>query len=69
VSVVGNDDIPVAQHMPIALTTVRAPMLELGRKAAEVLIANIEAQQPLPVENVVMEGEFVVRGSTRAVRP
>jgi len=38
ISVVGNDDIPFARHMPMQLTTIRAPMVETGRRAAEILI-------------------------------
>jgi DNA-binding LacI/PurR family transcriptional regulator len=30
VSVVGNDDIPMAQHIPVKLTTIRAPMFAMG---------------------------------------
>ena len=43
ISVVGNDDIPFSRHVPVQLTTIRAPMFELGRKATEILIRNIES--------------------------
>ena len=68
VSVVGNDDIPFARHFPVRLTTIRPPMPELGRKAAEILIKNIESPTALPVENVIMNAELVVRESTKAVK-
>ncbi|MDZ7288361.1 MAG: LacI family transcriptional regulator [candidate division KSB1 bacterium] len=67
ISVVGNDDIPFSRHIPVPLTTIRAPMFELGKKAAEILIRNIESPQPLPIENVVLEAEFVVRKSTKTL--
>lgn len=69
ISVVGNDDIPFSRHVPVQLTTVRAPMFELGRKATEILINNIEAHKPLPIENIVLDAEFIVRQSTASVRP
>jgi LacI family transcriptional regulator len=69
ISVLGNDDISFSKHIPVQLTTIRAPMFELGRKAAEVLIRNIESPEPLSMENVVLHAEFVVRKSTRALRP
>jgi DNA-binding LacI/PurR family transcriptional regulator len=69
ISIVGNDDIPFSRHVPVQLTTNRAPMFELGRKAAEILIKNIEAHKPLQTENIVFDAEFVVRQSTRAVHP
>jgi DNA-binding LacI/PurR family transcriptional regulator len=65
VSVVGNDDIPFSRHVPVKLTTIRAPMRGLGRKAAEILIRNVESTVPLPVENVTLDAEFVVRESTK----
>jgi DNA-binding LacI/PurR family transcriptional regulator len=67
VSVVGNDDIPFAPHIPVPLTTIRAPMLDLGRRAAEILIRNIESPVPLAIEKVVLDAEFVIRGSTKAL--
>lgn len=68
VSVMGNDDIPVSEHFPISLTTIRAPMRGMGRKAAEILIRNIESPTLLPVENVVLDAELVVRESTGRAR-
>jgi DNA-binding LacI/PurR family transcriptional regulator len=68
ISIVGNDDIPLAKHIPVQLTTIRAPMFELGRKAAEILIRNIESTKTLQVENVVFEAEFIVRQSTKALQ-
>jgi len=69
ISLIGNDDIPFARHIPVPLTTIRAPMLELGRKAAEILIRNIESPEPLTIENVVLDAEFVLRKSIKALLP
>jgi len=65
ISLVGIDDIYYAQMYPIPLTTIRAPQMEIGMKAAEILIRNIEASHLLPVEHVVLETEFIVRETTR----
>jgi len=67
ISIVGNDDIYYAKIYPVPLTTIRAPQHEIGRKAAEILIRNIESPKLLPVEKVVLETEFVVRESTRVL--
>jgi DNA-binding LacI/PurR family transcriptional regulator len=67
VSVVGNDDIPFSRHIPVDLTTIRAPMRELGKKAAEILIKNIESPESLAIENVVLHAEFLIRESTKAL--
>ncbi len=64
ISVVGNDDILFSKYAPLKLTTIHAPMHELGRKAAEILIKNIESPTTMPVEKIVMHGELVVRETT-----
>jgi LacI family transcriptional regulator len=69
ISIIGNDDIPYSRHSPMQLTTIRAPIFELGRKAAEILIRNIESPKPLQIENIVFEAEFILRQSTQACRP
>jgi len=65
VSIVGNDDISYARIYPVPLTTIRAPQREIGLRAAEILIRNIESPKILPVEKVVLDTEFVVRASSR----
>ena len=67
ISIVGNDDIYYARIYPVPLTTIRAPQHEIGRRAAEILIRNIESSTLLPNEEVVLETEFVVRGSSRVL--
>jgi DNA-binding LacI/PurR family transcriptional regulator len=67
ISIVGNDDIFYAQIYPVPLTTIRAPLEEIGRKAAEILIRNIESSEILPIEHVVLETEFVIRESTKVL--
>ncbi|TPQ21171.1 LacI family DNA-binding transcriptional regulator [Streptomyces sporangiiformans] len=63
VSVVGNDDLPVAGHLSPPLTTVAMPLYELGTAAVEALLAAI---QGAPVGDVVVptEPRLVLRGST-----
>ena len=67
ISLVGIDDIFYAKMYPIPLTTIRAPHFEIGARAAEILIRNIEATHLLPVERVVLETDFVVRETTRSL--
>lgn len=67
ISIVGNDDIYYAKIYPVPLTTIRAPQHEIGRKAAEILIRNIESSTPLPTEQVVLETEFIIRESTKVL--
>lgn len=68
ISIIGNDDIYYAKIYPVPLTTIRAPQHEIGRKAAEILIRNIEAPTLLPNEHVILETEFIVRESTKVLK-
>lgn len=68
VSIVGNDDIYYAKIYPVPLTTIRAPQHEIGMKAAEILIRNIESSVLLPNERVIFETEFIVRDSTKILK-
>ena len=68
ISIVGNDDIYYAKIYPVPLTTIRAPQHEIGMRAAEILIRNIESSTLLPVERVVLETEFVIRDSTKVLK-
>ena len=67
ISIIGNDDIYYAKIYPVPLTTIRAPQHEIGKKAAEILIRNIEAPELLPVEKVYLETEFVIRQSSKVL--
>jgi len=67
ISIIGNDDIYYAKTYPTPLTTIRAPQHDIGTKAAEILIRNIESPTLLAVERVFLETEFVVRNSSRVL--
>jgi len=67
ISIVGNDDISYAQIYPVPLTTIRAPQREIGYKAAEILVRNIESSTILPTEKVVLKTELVIRKSSRVL--
>jgi len=58
VAVIGFDDVPFAPLLSPALTTVRAPIEDVGRMAAEKLVAQIQGQEVdlltlLPTELVI----------------
>lgn len=61
-SVVGFDDVPHAPLISPGLTTVHHPIAEIGRRAAESLIALIEGQ-PRPI-HPDLPVHLVIRGST-----
>jgi DNA-binding LacI/PurR family transcriptional regulator len=59
-SVVGFDDIKMANYVVPALTTVSQPKLELGRKAARVMLDLLDN---LPGQNHLLQPTLVVRDS------
>lgn len=65
-SVVGYDDLPIASYMTPTLTTVRQPLLEMGKKAVELLFKSIEDPDARS-ERAVLQTNLVVRNSTAAL--
>lgn len=61
VSLVGFDDVELAQYVTPPLTTVHQPKLRLGQLAAEMLLKLMREE---PVEDVVAPVELVARCST-----
>jgi len=67
ISIIGNDDIYYAKLYPVPLTTIRAPQREIGIKAAEILINNIESPELLSPERVVLQTDFIIRDSSKTL--
>ena len=63
VSVAGFDDVPVASDVTPPLTTVRVPMVEMGRQSMRLALRDRAA----PYEVVRLETELVVRKSVSAL--
>jgi DNA-binding LacI/PurR family transcriptional regulator len=64
VSVVGFDDIQSAAYSTPSLTTVRQPLLEMGKRGAQILLERItDREKQFPAE-IVMAPELVIREST-----
>jgi len=64
VSVVGFDDIQSAAYQNPGLTTVRQPLREMGRTAAEILLRRIMRPGSEFNPRYTLEPELVVRGTT-----
>lgn len=65
-SVVGCDDVLLARTTTPQLSTVTAPVEELGAAIARTLTAMLNSE---PAEDVVCQGVFVARGTTAAAVP
>jgi|WetSurMetagenome_2_1015567.scaffolds.fasta_scaffold41946_2 LacI family transcriptional regulator len=62
-SLVGYDDIFFSKMLEVPLTTVRQPVYELGKKAAEQLLQLINNKKMSAV-NIIFQPELVIRKST-----
>lgn len=62
IAVMGYDDIPLARYTTPALTTVSAPEVEQGKRAAEILISLIERNPPVE-QHEKLDTQLVIRDS------
>jgi LacI family transcriptional regulator len=66
-SVVGFDDVPIASIVTPALTTIRQPLVEMGRIATTMLLRLI-AEQPLDTMRVELTTSLIERESCAPLR-
>ncbi len=62
VSITGFDDLDLAREIAPGLTTIHAPLVEMGHLAADYLVADDLGAEP--VRHIELPAELVVRGST-----
>lgn len=62
IAVVGFDNVSLCEMIEPELTTIAQPTREMGRRAAEIVIARLLGEK-VP-DHVVMEGELILRKST-----
>jgi len=65
VSVIGFDDIQAAAYLSMPLTTVKVPKREMGQRAAELLVQQMEKPEGGSTKRVRLNAELIIRGSTR----
>lgn len=63
ISVIGFDDIEFAEVYDPAITTVRQPRFEMRRLAMSIVGRRLRGEK-LPVEELVLPSELIVRAST-----
>jgi LacI family transcriptional regulator len=64
ISLVGYDDIIFTEFFEVPLTTVHQPILEISRKAAELLFEKIRAGLNHKIQQIVLKPRLAVRSST-----
>lgn len=68
ISLVGHNDMPLADMLAPPLTTIRIPHHEMGAQAARLLLDHIRGGGQADAVHIVLPPELVVRGSTAAPR-
>ncbi|PEN12766.1 LacI family transcriptional regulator [Longibacter salinarum] len=64
IAIAGFDDIPSARYASPPLTTVRVPVFDLGRRAAQRLLDRMAGHSEMPIEEATLGSELVIRSST-----
>jgi DNA-binding LacI/PurR family transcriptional regulator len=67
VSLIGYADLEVSQLLDVPLTTVRQPMEDIGKKAADMVIELKDNTSPMHFEKCIVDVELIVRMSTGPV--
>lgn len=65
-SVIGFDDVPFADVMEVPLSTIRVPIVEMGRFIGATVIELLEKEECAGRKKVVYKPDLLLRGSTRA---
>ena len=68
VSVVGFDDVPEAEFFGPPLTTVRQDFSLVGRHSIDLLLEQLDADEPVRRRRVVVPAELIIRSSTAPPR-
>jgi LacI family transcriptional regulator len=67
ISLVGFDDVSIAEHVHPSLTTVRQPLAQMSRAAVNTLLAMISGLEA-PAQRITLPAELVVRETTATAR-
>jgi LacI family transcriptional regulator len=67
VSVIGYNDMPLVEHLDPPLSTIRMPTGEVGRVAAQMMLARLEGHQDT-LASIALQPTLVGRGSTAWVQ-
>ncbi len=67
-SLIGFDDAPFTRFLNPPLTVIRQPVVGLGERAVELLMQQIESENPIRLPNQQLAVELVVRSSVHLPR-
>ncbi|MSU50275.1 MAG: LacI family transcriptional regulator [Opitutus sp.] len=67
-SIIGVDNIPLGEYLPVALTTISQPIKEMVARTAHLLIQRIEGKSAKRPSQTIFPTELLIRESTARVR-
>lgn len=67
ISLIGFDDVPMSRYVAPSLSTVQLPVVDLARRASEMVVGLIHGEQPLETQ-VLLSASLLVRNSCCAAR-
>jgi LacI family transcriptional regulator len=66
-SIVGFDDNPSGLYGPVALTTVRQPLVQMAQESVKALNELMDPKKKSQIKKILLPTELVVRESCRAL--
>jgi LacI family transcriptional regulator len=63
ISLIGFDDVPVSRYVDPSLSTIQLPVVELARRASEMVVSLIHGEQP-EQRQVLLDANLLVRKSS-----
>jgi LacI family transcriptional regulator len=64
ISVMGHDNTSHTAYLNPPLTTIKFPVMEMGRRAGQIILELVQQPDSLPAQTITLPVELVVRGST-----
>lgn len=63
-SVIGVDNIPLGEHLSVALSTIAQPIADMAGRAAEILVKRIDGSRTAKPRQIVFPTQLLLREST-----
>ncbi len=64
-SIVGFDDNPSGLYGPVALTTIKQPLIQMAQESIKELNSLMSSREPMPAKKIFLPTELIIRESCR----
>jgi len=64
-SIVGFDDNPSGLYGPVALTTIKQPLIQMAQESIKELNSRMSSREPMPAKKIFLPTELIIRESCR----